>query len=53
MTLDKLIYPTQAFLHDKMLPTLECGLSRIELSNYFNSFDDYFDNLGAIDYYNQ
>jgi len=53
MTIDKLLYPTQAFLHDKMLATLECGLSRIELSNYFNSFEDYATNISALVDYQQ
>lgn len=49
MTIDKLLYPTQAFLHDKILPTLEYALSRIELSNYFHSFKDYRSNISALD----
>ena len=31
-----------------MIQALEYGLSRIELSNYFNSFEDYSLNIGAL-----
>lgn len=51
MAISKLLYPSIAFLQDKLLPTLEEGLSRIELSNYFNSWDNYRDNIGAINSY--
>lgn len=41
MHLDKLLNPPIAFFHDKMLSSMDTGLSRIELSNYFNSFEDF------------
>jgi hypothetical protein len=45
MHLDKLLNPPIAFFHDKVLPSQETGLSRIELSNYFNSFKDFKANI--------
>lgn len=41
MHLDKLLNPPIAFFHDKMLPSVNSGLSRIELSNYFHSFGEF------------
>lgn len=41
MALNKLLYPSLAFYQNKIKPTLETGLSRIEYSAYFNSYEDY------------
>jgi hypothetical protein len=41
MALNKLMYPPLAFYQNKIHPTLDVGLSRIEYSAYFNSWEDY------------
>ena len=53
MTLQKLLYPTAAFFQDKMLPTMETGLGRIELSKYFNTSQEYLTSFGDIASYKQ
>ena len=35
------MYPPLAFYQNKIHPTLDVGLSRIEYSAYFNSWEDY------------
>lgn len=51
MNLHKLLDPTIAFLTDKLLPTMDTGFSRIELSNYFYSADDFEKTFGDIEFY--
>ena len=41
MALNKLMYPPLAFYQNKIHPTLDVGLSRIEYSAYFNSWGYY------------
>lgn len=37
----KLFKPSQEFFLDKLQPSMDLGLSRIEYSTYFHSFDDW------------
>lgn len=48
MDLFKLLFPSPAFYQEKVLPTQEEGLSRIELSNYFHSFEEYRSSFGRM-----
>jgi hypothetical protein len=51
MNLHKLLDPELAFYTDKLLETRETGFSRIELSNYFYSTEDYDKFFGDINCY--
>ena len=51
MNLHKLLDPTIAFFTDKILNTMETGLSRIEMSNYFYSANDFEKAFGDINFY--
>jgi hypothetical protein len=53
MHVDKLLHPPLAFYHDKMLPAMETGLSRIELSKYYHSFEDSSMRMGDIPAYEE
>ena len=48
MALDDLLLPGLSFYQDKIRPCLDEGLSRIELSNYFYSTQNYVEKFGAI-----
>ena len=51
MNLHKMFNPTLAFFTDKLLGTMDSGLSRIELSHYFYSAKDFEKTFGDIDFY--
>lgn len=51
MNLHKLLDPTITFFTDKILSTMDSGLSRIELSNYFYSDKDFKKTFGDINFY--
>lgn len=49
MALEKLFFPPTSFYLDKILPTIEKGLSRIELSNYFYNFTEYVEKIDKVE----
>jgi len=51
MNLHKLLDPTITFFTDKLLGTMDSGLSRIEISNYFYSAKDFEKTFGDINFY--
>jgi hypothetical protein len=51
MNLHKLLDPTIAFFTDKILNTMDAGLSRIELSNYFYPANDFEKAFGNNSFY--
>lgn len=51
MNLHKLLDPALTFFTDKLLNTMDAGFSRIELSNYFYSADDFEKAFGDISFY--
>jgi hypothetical protein len=53
MSLEKLLLPSISFCIDKINRTLDTGLSRIELSVYSHSHDEYEKKIEKTDLYFQ
>lgn len=51
MALEKLMLPSVSFCVDKINHTLDTGLSRIELSVYSYSYDEFQQKIGQTDLY--
>lgn len=53
MSLEKLLLPSIPFCINKVNQTLDTGLSRIELSVYSHSYDEYLEKIKKTDLYFQ
>ena len=53
MSLEKLLLPSISFFTNKINDTLDTGLSRIELSVYCYSFDEFLSKICKTEFYNQ
>lgn len=53
MNLHKLLNPEYHFFTEKLLQTMDAGLSRIEISNYFYSARDFGNGFGDLSFYDK